>query len=116
PTVLHQKYGFKLTYPTKYNLDQAGFDMLRIHLEKHGPILYIPTDIKASPVIIDGSAEMLTKVTIRKKFVGITIKKKTKNYYCDYLHIIRPSDRSRDGWQLYDYMEHSFNKVFLLTK
>lgn len=116
PTVLSQKHGLKSTYPMKYNLDQAGFDMLRIHLQKQGPIVYIPEDLTVSPVVIDGIAELLTKVTVKKKFLGITVKKKTKNYYCDYLHIIKPSDRNSDGWKLYDYMGHTKNNVLLLTK
>lgn len=117
PAVLNSKYGFAYTSCITYHADQAGFDQVRLHLQNYGPVWYVVGSLNHLSYVIDGVMELYTKVTIKKKFLGIKYKTVYKYYYCDYFHFVNPSKRQDDNWQLYDYdiiKERSY--VYLLKK
>lgn len=117
PAVLSSKYGFANSTCIKYHADQAGFDQIRLHLENYGPVWCVVGSLDHLSYVIDGVMELYTKVTIKKKFLGIKYKTVYKYYYCDYFHFVNPSKRGDDKWRLYDYdiiMDRSY--VYLLKK
>ncbi len=124
PNVLYDKYGFKLTEPYHYFSDQVGFDKIRSHLYNNGLAIYTGAcntkyEIPVHTCVIDGVAELYTKVTVRKYFLGILIKKTVSYYYKDYLHFVLPTDRKSNLWGKYDWRGDTYpdnNIVLLLQK
>ncbi|MDE6508457.1 MAG: Spi family protease inhibitor [Alistipes sp.] len=117
PTIMNN-YGLVKSVCERYYPDQAGFDGLKSHLNTYNPIIFFAnrnSQIESS-IILDGVAELKTKVTTKKYFLGIKYKTIVKYYYMDYFHNVSPIAHSNDKWVLYDAINTGNNYFYKLKR